>query len=206
MEKLTRRQQEIMDFILMFMEKEGYPPTRAEIAEHFGFRSPNAAESHLRALDRKGALRLEAGRSRGLTPMVARRNQQALPLIGRVAAGSPVLAVSNVEREIPVDASMFSPKPDYLLRVTGSSMRNAGIFDGDLLAVHKTPIVRQGAMAVVRLDDEVTVKYLYKYRNRIELLPDNPEFDPIIVYPQEQEVSVEGIAVGVLRTDMARSE
>ena len=206
MEKLTRRQQEIMDFILMFMEKEGYPPTRADIAEHFGFRSPNAAESHLRALDRKGALRLEAGRSRGLTPMVARRNQQALPLIGRVAAGSPVLAVSNVEREIPVDASMFSPKPDYLLRVTGSSMRNAGIFDGDLLAVHKTPIVRQGAMAVVRLDDEVTVKYLYKYRNRIELLPDNPEFDPIIVYPQEQEVSVEGIAVGVLRTDMARSE
>lgn len=206
MEKLTRRQQEIMDFILTFMEKEGYPPTRAEIAEHFGFRSPNAAESHLRALDRKGAIRLEAGRSRGLTPMVARRNQQALPLIGRVAAGSPVLAVSNVERDIPVDPTMFSPRPDYLLRVTGSSMRDAGILDGDLLAVHKTPIVRQGAMAVVRLDDEVTVKYLYKYRNRIELLPDNPEFDPIIVYPQERDVSVEGIAVGVLRTDMARAE
>ncbi|MCG8466338.1 MAG: transcriptional repressor LexA [Xanthomonadales bacterium] len=206
MEKLTRRQQEIMDFILSFMEKEGYPPTRAEIARHFGFRSPNAAESHLRALDRKGAIRLEAGRSRGLTPLVARRNQQALPLVGRVAAGSPVLAVSNVEREVPVDPTLFSPRPDYLLRVKGSSMKNAGIFDGDLIAVHKTPIVRQGGMAVVRIDDEVTVKYLYKYRNRVELLPDNPDFEPIVVYPQDHEIHVEGVAVGVLRTGMVRSE
>jgi repressor LexA len=206
MEKLTRRQQEIMDFILSFMEKEGYPPTRAEIARHFGFRSPNAAESHLRALDRKGAIRLEAGRSRGLTPLVARRNQQALPLVGRVAAGSPVLAVSNVEREVPVDPTLFSPRPDYLLRVKGSSMKNAGIFDGDLIAVHKTPIVRQGGMAVVRIDDEVTVKYLYKYRNRVELLPDNPDFEPIVVYPQDHEIHVEGLAVGVLRTGMVRSE
>jgi repressor LexA len=206
MEKLTRRQQEIMDFILSFMEKEGYPPTRAEIARHFGFRSPNAAESHLRALDRKGAIRLEAGRSRGLTPLVARRNQQALPLVGRVAAGTPVLAVSNVEREVPVDPTLFSPRPDYLLRVKGSSMKNAGIFDGDLIAVHKTPIIRQGGMAVVRIDDEVTVKYLYKYRNRVELLPDNPDFEPIVVYPQDHEIHVEGLAVGVLRTGMARSE
>jgi len=206
MEKLTRRQQEIMDFILSFMEKEGYPPTRAEIARHFGFRSPNAAESHLRALDRKGAIRLEAGRSRGLTPLVARRNQQALPLVGRVAAGTPVLAVSNVEREVPVDPTLFSPRPDYLLRVKGSSMKNAGIFDGDLIAVHKTPVIRQGGMAVVRIDDEVTVKYLYKYRNRVELLPDNPDFEPIVVYPQDHEIHVEGLAVGVLRTGMARSE
>lgn len=205
MEKLTRRQQEILDFILQFMEKEGYPPTRAEIAQHFGFRSPNAAESHLRALDRKGALRLEAGRSRGLSPMVARRNQRALPLIGRVAAGSPILAISNVEREMPVDPGLFSPRPDYLLRVQGLSMRDAGLLDGDLLAVHKTPVVRQGAMAVVRVDDEVTVKYFYKYRNRIELLPDNPDFEPIVIYPQEQDVSIEGLAVGVLRTALSRS-
>lgn len=205
MEKLTRRQQEILDFILQFMEKEGYPPTRAEIAQHFGFRSPNAAESHLRALDRKGALRLEAGRSRGLSPMVARRNQRALPLIGRVAAGSPILAISNVEREMPVDPGLFSPRPDYLLRVQGLSMRDAGLLDGDLLAVHKTPVVRQGAMAVVRVDDEVTVKYFYKYRNRIELLPDNPDFEPIVIYPQEQDVSIEGLAVGVLRTTLPRS-
>ncbi|GAB4186541.1 MAG: transcriptional repressor LexA [Wenzhouxiangellaceae bacterium] len=195
-----------MDFILHFMEKEGYPPTRAEIADHFGFRSPNAAESHLRALDRKGAIRLEAGRSRGVTPMVPRRKQKLLPLIGRVAAGSPILAIANIEREVPVDPALFSPRPDYLLRVHGMSMRDAGIHDGDLLAVHKAPEVRQGAIAVVRVDDEVTVKYFYKRNDHLELLPDNPDFKPIIINPGEQEISIEGLAVGVVRTGLPHQD
>lgn len=203
MEKLTKRQQEIMDFILHFQEKEGYPPTRAEIAGYFGFRSPNAAESHLRALDRKGALRLEAGRSRGLTPLVALKNKKQLPVIGRVAAGSPILAIANIEKEVPVEPNLFSPRPDYLLRVQGMSMRDAGILDGDLLAVHKTPTVRQGVIAVVRVDDEVTVKYLYKRRQCLELLPANEEFEPIIVDPRQQDASVEGQVVGVLRTSLS---
>lgn len=195
MVKLTPRQQEIMDFIRSTVEVLGAPPTRAEICHAFGFASPNAAEDHLKALARKGVIILEQGSARGIRLV----EQLGLPLIGSVAAGSPILAVENVQARYALDASLFSPKADYLLRVRGLSMINAGIFDGDLLAVHKTSDARDGQIVVARLAEEVTVKRLKRQRGSVELLAENPDFSPIVVYPGRDDFAIEGVAVGLIR-------
>ncbi len=215
--KLTPRQDEILRLIARAIERSGYPPTRAEIAAELGFRSANAAEDHLHALARKGMLELSSGTSRGirLTPQarLALRpagaglrslpgmEQLMLPLIGRVAAGSPILAQQHVEATVGVDAGLFSARPDYLLKVRGSSMQGAGILDGDLLAVRQTREVRNGQIVIARLGDEVTVKRLRRTASRIELLPENPDFAPIVVEPG-QALDIEGVAVGLLRASL----
>lgn len=195
MVKLTPRQQEIMDFIRSTVEVLGAPPTRAEICHAFGFASPNAAEDHLKALARKGVIILEQGSARGIRLV----EQLGLPLIGSVAAGSPILAVENVQARYALDASLFLPKADYLLRVRGLSMINAGIFDGDLLAVHKTSDARDGQIVVARLAEEVTVKRLKRQRGSVELLAENPDFSPIVVHPGRDDFAIEGVAVGLIR-------
>ncbi len=212
--KLTERQQQILDLIRTEISRTGFPPTRAEIARALGFKSANAAEDHLKALAKKGAIELTAGASRGIrlieTPSsngIAASLEHAanaltqllIPVVGRVAAGNPILAAEHVEREIGIEPALFSQTPDYLLRVRGLSMRDAGILDGDLLAVKKTPDARNGQIVVARLGDEVTVKRLSRIGDRIQLLPENPDFQPIIVAPDD-EFSLEGIAVGLIRT------
>jgi len=207
--KLTGRQQQILDLIRSEIARTGFPPTRAEIAQALGFKSANAAEDHLKALARKGAIELSAGTSRGIrltetSPFTGRPEPDAvspwlLPIIGRVAAGSPILAAEHVEREIGVEPALFDQAPDYLLRVRGLSMRDAGILDGDLLAVKKSPEARNGQIVVARLGDDVTVKRLSRHGGRIELLPENPDFPPIVVAPGD-DFSLEGIAVGLIRT------
>lgn len=192
---LTPRQQEILDFIRDTQEREGSPPTRAEICAAFGFRSPNAAETHLRALAAKGALLLEEGRARG----IRLADGVGLPLVGRVAAGSPILASGHVEQRYRVDPGLFSPRADYLLRVRGMSMRDAGILDGDLLAVHRTGTARAGQIVVARVHDEVTVKRLARQGPIVELLPANPEFAPIVVDTRREHLEIEGVAVGLIR-------
>ena len=194
-EKLTPRQAEILQLIRDSVEADGAPPTRAEIAKFFGFRSPNAAEEHLRALARKGVIVLEEGRARGIRLLV----DLGLPLIGRVAAGSPILATEHVQGRYQVDPTMFKPRADYLLRVRGMSMRDAGILDGDLLAVHQTTEVRSGQIVVARLHDEVTVKRLRRKGSIVELLPENPEFAPIVVDTRSEPLVIEGLAVGLIR-------
>ncbi|OAE53026.1 transcriptional repressor LexA [Achromobacter mucicolens] len=209
--KLTDRQQQILDLIRQTVARTGFPPTRAEIAQALGFRSPNAAEDHLKALARKGAIELTAGASRGIRlkdaaaapvqssltiPSLA---QLLLPLVGRVAAGSPILAAEHVEREVGVDPSLFAQAPDYLLKVRGMSMRDAGILEGDLLAVKKASEARNGQIVVARLGDDVTVKRLQRQNGHIELLPENPDFETIVV-KADQEFALEGIAVGLIRT------
>ncbi len=193
--KLTPRQQEILDFIRNSLEVLGAPPTRAEIATAFGFASPNAAEDHLKALARKGAINLEPGSARGIRLV----EQLGLPLIGSVAAGSPILAVENVQGRYALDSGMFSPRADFLLKVRGLSMIDAGILDGDLLAVHKTADARDGQIVVARLDDDVTVKRLQRRAGHIELIAENPDFAPIVVNPDEVQFAIEGIAVGLIR-------
>lgn len=193
--KLTPRQQEILDFIKSTLEVLGAPPTRMEISSAFGFASPNAAEDHLKALAKKGAIVLEPGSARGIRLV----EQLGLPLIGSVAAGSPILAVENVQGRYAFDANMFSPKADFLLKVRGTSMIDIGMFDGDLLAVHKTNQARDGQIVVARIDEEVTVKRLQHRDGFIELIAENPEFQPIIVNPGEVEFAIEGIAVGLIR-------
>jgi repressor LexA len=197
MKGLTPRQAEILAFIRENIESSGYPPTRADICKAFGFASPNAAEQHLRVLETKGALTIEAGAARGirLTEGVG------VPLIGRVAAGSPILAEAHVQGRFQIDPSLFKPRADYLLRVRGMSMRDAGIFDGDLLAVHKTDEARSGQVVVARVHDEVTVKRLRRRGNSVELLPENPEFAPIVVDPRTETFAIEGLAVGVIRNN-----
>lgn len=195
--KLTPRQQEILDFIRNTLEILGAPPTRAEIASAFGFASANAAEEHLKALARKGVIVLEPGAARGIRLV----EQLGLPLIGSVAAGSPILAVENVQGRYALDAKLFSPRADFLLRVRGLSMINAGIFDGDLLAVHRTSEARNGQIVVARLGDEVTVKRLRRTAHAIELLPENPDFPVIVVQPGEP-FEIEGLAVGLIRNTM----
>ncbi len=201
---LTTRQTEILDFIRDTVKGTGMPPTRAEISTMFGFRSPNAAEEHLRALERKGAIEISSGIARGiqLAEQIAGTMQSiiALPLIGRVAAGSPILAEQNVEKNVPVDPSMFKPKADYLLKVRGESMRDIGILDGDLLAVHAQPEARSGQVVVARLGNDVTVKRFVRKDGRIELVAENPEFEPIVVDPRRDEFVIEGLAVGIIRT------
>jgi len=193
--KLTPRQQEILDFIKNSLEMLGAPPTRMEISSAFGFASPNAAEDHLKALAKKGAIVLEPGSARGIRLV----EQLGLPLIGSVAAGSPILAVENVQGRYALDAGLFSPRADFLLRVRGLSMIDAGIFDGDLLAVHKTSQARDGQIVVARLAEEVTVKRLESHGGRLRLLAENPDFAPIVVNPGEAEFAIEGIAVGLIR-------
>ncbi len=202
---LTPRQREILKFISQHIDQHGFPPTRAELSKHFGFRSPNAAESHLRALDGKGVIQLERGRSRGisLTPLAGAHlpepPRMELPLVGRVAAGSPVLAQENVEDALRVDPALFRPRPHYLLRVEGMSMRDAGILDGDLLAVHRTPEARDGQIVVARIEDEVTVKRFRRDGHRVQLLAENPDFAPIEVDLRHQALAIEGLGVGVIR-------
>ena len=195
-DELTPRQAEILQLIRETVETTGSPPTRAEIARILGFRSPNAAEGHLRALAKKGAIELVPGASRG----IRLRGGEGLPLVGRVAAGNPILAEENIENRYRLDPGLFSPRADYLLRVKGMSMKDIGILDGDLLAVHRTGQARDGQIVVARIEDEVTVKRLQqKGRNRVLLLPENPDFEPIEVNPTRQELVIEGIGVGVIR-------
>ncbi len=209
---LTKRQNQILRFISEHIDNEGLPPTRNEVGRHFGFRSPNAAESHLRALEKKGVIRIERGRSRGisLTSLsraelpAAEQARLPLPLVGRVAAGSPILAQQNIEHEYRVDPALFKPKPHYLLRVEGMSMRDAGILDRDLLAVHRTPEARNGQIVVARVGEEVTVKRFQRTEHRVTLLPANPEFAPIEIDLRHHELVIEGLGVGVIRHHMDR--
>lgn len=213
--KLTARQQEVFDLIQASIRRTGFPPTRAEIAQSLGFRSANAAEDHLKALAKKGAIILTPGTSRGIrlnpdleatTPATASaaaaelsERLTTLPLIGRVAAGSPILAQAHIEKEIPVDPAMFEDKADYLLRVRGESMIDIGIYDGDLLAVKKSQSAHNGQIIVARINDDVTVKRFQKGADRITLIAENQHFAPIIVTPQD-EFAIEGLAVGLIRS------
>lgn len=198
MKTLTARQQQIYDLIRDHIIQTGMPPTRAEIAQTLGFRSPNAAEEHLKALARKGVIEIVAGASRGIR-LLMETEDEGLPLIGRVAAGEPLLAQEHIESHYHVDPALFKPHADFLLRVSGMSMQNIGIMDGDLLAVHKTQDVRNGQVVVARIEDEVTVKRLKKQGNVVYLLPENEEFSPIVVDLREQNLTIEGLAVGVIR-------
>lgn len=197
MKALTARQQEVFDLIRDHISQTGMPPTRAEIAQRLGFRSPNAAEEHLKALARKGVIEIVSGASRGIR--LLQEEEEGLPLVGRVAAGEPLLAQQHIEGHYQVDPSLFKPNADFLLRVSGMSMKDIGIMDGDLLAVHKTQDVRNGQVVVARIDDEVTVKRLKKQGNKVELLPENSEFKPIVVDLRQQSFTIEGLAVGVIR-------
>lgn len=213
--KLTARQEQILNLIKDAIENTGFPPTRAEIANELGFRSANAAEEHLQALARKGAIEISPGTSRGIrlrdaSALMSGSRQMALPhpalmqlslpLVGRVAAGSPILAQEHIETNYNVDPALFSAKPDYLLKVRGMSMRDAGILDGDLLAVKKTDQARNGQIVIARLGDDVTVKRYRKTGALIELLPENPDFDIIKVSEEEENFALEGLAVGLLRS------
>lgn len=200
--KLTARQQQVFDLIRNEIRRTGFPPTRAEIATTFGFKSVNAAEDHLKALARKGAIELIAGTSRGIRLLISEPetndNYTSLPIIGRVAAGSPILAAPHVEREIAVEPTLFSQSADYLLRVRGLSMRDAGILEGDLLAVKKTTEARNGQIIVARIGDDVTVKRFQRDGKTITLLPENPDFKPIVISSKD-DFSLEGVAVGLIR-------
>ena len=222
--KLTARQQQILDLVQSAIERTGAPPTRAEIAAELGFRSANAAEEHLQALARKGVIELAPGTSRGirlksdtLRALNAARLSQygkqyalplpslaqlTLPLVGRVAAGSPILAQEHIDQTFLVEASMFQRRPDYLLKVRGMSMRDAGIMDGDLLAVQKTKDAKNGQIVVARLGDEVTVKRFRRTRTGVELIPENPDFETIVVHPGDEQFELEGLAVGLIRNNM----
>ena len=208
MDALTDRQSEILKLIRELTEVSGFPPTRAEIAERMGFRSVNAAEQHLRALEKKGAIEISSGASRGIRvrdgkPASRLGRLLELPVIGRVAAGSPILAEEHVQARYQVDPNLFTPRADYLLRVRGMSMRDAGILEGDLLAVHRTPEARSGQVVVARLADEVTVKRFRRRGHAVQLLPENPDFDPIEVDLRSEPLVIEGIAVGVIRNGRA---
>jgi repressor LexA len=199
MRQLTPRQREILELIQSFIDEFGMPPTRAEIARELGFRSANAAEEHLRALQKKGVLELMPGASRGIQLKDSLREQLGLPLVGRVAAGSPILAEEHIETHYRVDPALFHPKPHYLLRVEGMSMKDVGILHGDLVAVHRTPEVRSRQIVVARLDDEVTVKRYRQDGKVVWLLPENEAFEPIQVDLSEQSMVIEGVVVGVIR-------
>lgn len=197
MEKLTTRQREVLDLIRQHIDSTGYPPTRADIARELGFKSANAAEEHLKALARKGAIEIIPGASRGIRVP----DTGGIPIIGRVAAGNPVLAAENIEDYCDLPPNFFKPSADYFLRVTGDSMIDIGIFDGDLLAVHSTPVAENGDVVVARIEDEVTVKRLRRGAEKylLELLPENADYEPIRVDLREQAFAIEGLSVGVLR-------
>jgi repressor LexA len=196
---LTPRQTEILRLIQRTVQETGMPPTRQEIADEFGFKSANAAEEHLRALARKNVISLVPGSSRGIQLKDAYREQMGLPLIGRVAAGSPILAEENIEDRVQIDPSVFHPQPHYLLKVVGMSMKNAGILDGDLVAVHRTPNVRNRQIIVARLENDVTVKRYRQEGPVVWLLPENEDFEPIKVDLKQQAMLIEGVVVGVIR-------
>ncbi len=198
MRKLTDRQSAILDFLKRHIEEEGYPPTRADIARKFGFRSPNAAEEHLKALRRKGVIEMSPHRSRAIR--ILHSQPAGLPVVGRVAAGSPILAQEHIEDTCELSGEFFRPQANYLLRVRGDSMTGAGILDGDLLAVHKTSEARNGQIVVARIEDEVTVKRFQRVnRARVLLLPENEDYDAIEVDLRQQEAVIEGLSVGVIR-------
>ncbi|ASV99572.1 MULTISPECIES: transcriptional repressor LexA [Paraburkholderia] len=212
MTKLTARQQQVFDLIRRAIERTGFPPTRAEIAAELGFSSANSAEEHLRALARKGVIELAAGASRGIRLLAGPEDsphqftlphasimQLSLPLIGRVAAGSPILAQEHISQHYACDPALFSSKPDYLLKVRGLSMRDAGIFDGDLLAVQKKSEAKDGQIIIARLGDDVTVKRLKRRPNGLELIAENPDYENIFVETGSAEFALEGIAVGLIR-------
>ncbi|MDX7990643.1 transcriptional repressor LexA [Xenorhabdus littoralis] len=199
MKALTARQKQVYDLVRDHISQTGMPPTRAEIAARLGFRSPNAAEEHLKALARKGVVEIISGASRGIRLLLEEEDNTGLPLIGRVAAGEPLLAQEHIESHYKVDPELFKPSADFLLRVKGMSMKDIGIMDGDLLAVHKTQDVHNGQVIVARIEDEVTVKRLKQTGNKIELIAENPEFEPIIVDLSEQSFTIEGLAVGIIR-------
>ena len=195
--KLTARQQQILDLIKQHIIETGFPPTRSEIALEFGFKSPNAAEEHLRALARKGAIEMVSSVSRGIR--LVEPIEPGLPLVGRVAAGDPILATENIEDHIEIASNFFHPSADYLLRVQGMSMKDIGILDGDLLAVHRTTDVHNGQVVVARVDEDVTVKRLEKKGRQVLLHAENADFSPIEVDLATQPFNIEGIAVGVIR-------
>lgn len=197
MENLTSRQAQVLDLIKQYIADTGYPPTRADIARELGFKSPNAAEEHLKALARKGAIEMIPGTSRG----IRLPDDGGLPVVGQVAAGSPILATEHIEERIELPAGFFQPRADFLLRVHGDSMKDAGILDGDLLAVHKTPEAANGQIVVARIEDEVTVKRFQRTRARskVLLLPENEDYEPIEVDLKEQPFQIEGLSVGVIR-------
>ncbi|WP_294636930.1 transcriptional repressor LexA [uncultured Aquabacterium sp.] len=227
--KLTPRQQQIFELIQQAIARTGSPPTRAEIASELGFRSANAAEEHLQALARKGVIELVGGTSRGIrlkadtlrhinegrqrassrsegalpfTLSLPGLEQLVLPLVGRVAAGQPILAQEHVEQTYAVEPSLFSRRPDYLLRVKGMSMKDVGILDGDLLAVARAREARNGQIVVARLGDEVTVKRFQRTAEGVMLLPENPDFQPILVPPEHPDFELEGLAVGLIRNQL----
>ena len=199
MRELTPRQRQVLFLIQKVMAESGMPPTRAEIAKELGFRSINAAEDHLRALERKGVIELLSGTSRGIRLKDSLRDQLGLPLVGRVAAGEPILAEEHIEARYQIDTSLFERSPHFLLRVHGMSMRDAGILDGDLVAVHRSTEVRNRQIVVARLEDEVTVKRYRQEGHRVWLIPENPDFEPIQVDLKERELTIEGVVVGVVR-------
>ena len=199
MAQLTPRQSQILQMIQDFIAESGMPPTRAEIARELGFKSANAAEEHLRALQRKGVLELIPGASRGIQLKDSLREQLGLPLVGRVAAGSPILAEEHIETHYKIEQALFNPKPHYLLRVEGMSMKNAGILHGDLVAVHRTPEVRSRQIVVARVEDEVTVKRYRQEGSLVWLMPENEEFESIRVDLNTQVMVIEGVVVGVIR-------
>lgn len=205
MKQLTSKQTEILLFIQEVIRESGIPPTRAEIARGLGFRSPNAAEAHLRALQRKGAIDLVPGASRGIQLKGELRQEEGLPVVGRVAAGHPILAQEHIESRYRIDNSLFKPRPHYLLRVQGMSMRDAGILDGDLVAVCRTPEIRNGQIVVARLEDEVTVKRYRQVGSMVWLSPQNPDYEPIKVNLQERQMVIEGVVVGVVRNNISVS-
>lgn len=213
---LTPRQFEILHFIQRFISETGMPPTRADMARELGFRSANAAEEHLRALQRKGVIQLLPGTSRGIRLLEAANAfpgdsvageepiaEEGLPLVGRVAAGQPILAAEHIEARYRLDLALFNPRPHYLLRVQGMSMRDAGILDGDLVAVRRQPDVRNGQIVVARLEEEVTVKRYRQSGTTVTLLPENPDYQPIKVDLKAEHLVIEGVVVGVIRNGMS---
>ncbi len=197
MDELTPRQAEVLQLIVDFLQTTGFPPTRAEIAQQLGFRSANAAEEHLRALERKGYLDMLPGASRGLR--LRNSFNVGLPVVGRVAAGSPILAEQHIQSRYQIDPELFKPRADYLLKVRGLSMRDIGILEGDLLAVHRTGEARSGQVVVARLKDEVTVKRFKRQGNLVQLVPENSDFDPILVDLKRDPFVIEGVGVGIIR-------
>jgi repressor LexA len=209
---LTKRQQEIFDFIINCLSENGAPPTRVEIADHFGFRSANAAEDHLKALDKKGHIELRSGTSRGIFITEASRmvtqidndspelgEQSGMPVIGDVAAGAPIFASQHIQKTVSVDQSLFADNADFLLKVRGDSMINIGIFEKDLLAIKKATTARHNEIVVARIDDEVTVKRYQRNGAHVSLIAENDDYDPIEVDLQTQSFAIEGIVVGLIR-------
>ena len=204
MKELTKQQSKVLACVEVYLNKTGFPPTRAEICKELGFKSPNAAEMHLRALEKKGYIAIQSGSSRGLSIIKSQQSfesmHDSMPVIGLVAAGSPTLAEENIEKRIPCHPSLFSEGFDYFLKVKGLSMIDAGIHEDDLVAIKKTTLVKNGDLVVVRIEDEVTLKYFHQQDHLLELIPANKDFATIKIDLREQEAFVEGKSVGLIRT------